>query len=265
MDTQNNNHQSTNPLLQPIQMPGETFTLPSGGLLYNPGVLDGSVQNGEVRVFPMTAIDDITIKSPDMLFSGDAVRQVFARCVPQVANVDEMFARDVDFLLICLRKVSYSNTMSIEYTHNCDEKSHEYQLDMDFFIQNTIRMDPTAASTMFDLVLDNKQKVTMRPIRFIDFIKLMQINDTDPADIEKIKQMTLETVQGVIASVDGITDEKLIYEWLSQVRPAVLTQINDNIDQTIKWGPDFTVEKPCKNCGETLLLTAPLNPLAFFT
>lgn len=42
-----------NPLLSRIQMPGETFALPSGGVFYTHGELDDSVVNAEVRVHPI--------------------------------------------------------------------------------------------------------------------------------------------------------------------------------------------------------------------
>ena len=43
-NTENSNEQ-LNPLLQKVQIPGEKFRLPSGGLFYNDGELDESVRH----------------------------------------------------------------------------------------------------------------------------------------------------------------------------------------------------------------------------
>lgn len=254
-----------NPLLDRIKMPGETFTLPSGGLMYEAGVLDSSVTDGEIHVHPMTVIDEIAIKSPDLLFSGEAVRQVFARCIPQVLHPNKMFARDVDFLLVCLRKVSYGAEMRLQYIHDCDDKKHEYSVDVDQFIKGSRKLDPMGIKGTYELKMPNGQKVTMRPIRFGDFILMMQITDMKTEDIEEVKRLTLRSVQGVISKVDEIEDPESIYEWLAAVPPGYLTKINDNIDNTLAWGPDFKTTTTCFSCKEKIEIVAPLNPLSFFT
>ena len=110
-----------NPLLTKVKIPGQSFTLPSRGLFYSPGVLDEQAsRTNEVHVYPLTAIDEIVLKSPDKLFSGDAVVDVFKHRIPAILKPKELAANDVDFLLLALRKVTYGDTFSIEYTHDCE-------------------------------------------------------------------------------------------------------------------------------------------------
>src|SRR5271170_226889 len=123
-----------NPLLERIRMPGETFRLPSGALFYptESGILDSTVTDGEVHIHPMTALDEIALKTPDLLFSGLAVIQVFGRCIPQIKDAKRLLAKDVDFLLVALRKVSYGPEMELSYTHDCEKaKSHNYVASVD--------------------------------------------------------------------------------------------------------------------------------------
>ena len=108
-----------NPLLARVNLPGETFKLPSGGILYDDDEISSDVKDGELHVLPMTTYDEILLRTPDLLFSGDAIKQVFNRCVPQVTNPMLLFAKDVDFLLLCLRKVTYGDEMEVPYTHTC--------------------------------------------------------------------------------------------------------------------------------------------------
>ena len=88
----------SNPLLERIRIPGETFTLPSQGIFYKNGELDDDSKNGEVYIYPMVTYDEIVLKTPDKLFSGEAITEVFQRCVPQIKKPMELLAKDVDFI-----------------------------------------------------------------------------------------------------------------------------------------------------------------------
>jgi hypothetical protein len=107
---------NNNPLLRRFShMPPETFRLPSGGVFYTDGELDPEVVNGEVVVYPMTAIDEITIKSPDMLYQGSAIEKVFNRCIPQVLKPMKLLTKDVDYLMVCLRIVTYGKMLDLTW------------------------------------------------------------------------------------------------------------------------------------------------------
>lgn len=259
--------QRVNPLLERVKMPGETFTLPSGGLFYNDGELSNEVRQAEVHVHPMTAIDEITIKTPDLLFSGEAVKQVFERCIPSVLKPDRLLAKDVDFLLLCLRKVSYGDTISLEHKHDCpDAKEHSYQVDVGKFIRDAKRIDPTTIASKFSIKMPNDQVVQMMPIRFKQFVEIMQVNNPNEklTPKESVKRMA-ESVSEMIVKVDDIVDKEMIREWLVSVKPTFISEINDKIDNTMEWGPEYDTTVECKDCGNQTTLTAPMNPLYFFT
>jgi len=112
-----------NPLLRVNKMPGETFRLPSRGIFYKNGELDASVANGEVVVKPMTLLDELYLKTPDMLFQGTAVEEVFKRCIPEILKPQQLFMNDVDYLVLCLRKVTFGDNFEIDYI--CPKKIQE--------------------------------------------------------------------------------------------------------------------------------------------
>ena len=66
---------SNNPLKQYFRQPAIYVRLPSGGQHYPPGAIN-MPPNGELPVFPMTAMDEITYRTPDALFNGSAVISV---------------------------------------------------------------------------------------------------------------------------------------------------------------------------------------------
>ncbi len=254
-----------NALLDRIRIPGETFRLPSGGLFYQAGILSDKVIDGEIYVHPMTAIDEIALKTPDLLFSGKAIEDVFGRCIPDVLLSGKMLAKDVDFLLICLRKVSYGPQMELSYTHNCESaKEHSYLVNVDEFLRKSKRIDPNKVAKDFHLTLTNSQTVHIEPISFENYVALMQSNDTDVAP-DKLAQRLIFSVSKIIKSVDGDIDTNHIQEWLAKIPPMLMRQVTDSIEKTTEWGPDFMTTMKCKDCGLEVQVQAPLNPLAFFT
>jgi hypothetical protein len=256
---------SENQLLARIRIPGETFRLPSGGLFYEPGVLSEKVVDGEIYVLPMTAIDEIALKTPDLLFSGEAITQVFGRCIPTVLKPQQMLAKDVDFLLIALRKVSFGPQMELTYKHTCENaKEHSYVVSVDEFLKKSKRIDPNKVATDFHITLSNEQVVEVEPISFGSYIALMQVNDTDEAPA-KLAERLIFSVSKIIKSVDKETDQEKIRGWLSAIPPLLMKQVTDSIERTTEWGPDFMTTMKCKDCGQEAQVQAPLNPLAFFT
>jgi len=255
-----------NPLLARVHMPGSTFKLPSGGIFYKNGELADTVEKGEVHVQPMTAYDEVILKTPDLLFSGEAVKRIFTRCIPEILKPTELFGKDVDFLMICLRKMTYGDSFQLAYTHSCDDaKNHEYSVNIDHFINTTKQINPTTIGKVYTTTIDNGQVVEMHPPKFNDVIKMMQ--NYDPKVIltpEKETENIIETVISVISSVDGVTNKAFIKEWLAELSAGTIGKLSNAIENTTDWGPDFMFKTNCKDCGKEMEITAPINPLAFF-
>lgn len=255
-----------NPLLNKLRIPGETFRLPSQGLFYNDGELSPDVKDGEVHIYPMTTIDELVIRSPDKLFSGDAITEVFNRCIPQILKPTELFTKDVDFLMVCLRRLSYGDSLSVNYKHTCgDAKVHEYPISMDGFIRQCKRIDPTSISSNYSVTMDNGQVVLLRPLRYSGYISIMQQNSN--ADIQSTDDMLnqiLNTLINVIYQVDDISDKSQIIEWLSKIPTGWGNKLSTAIDGMADWGIDFTIKTKCVDCDESISLPIPANPISFF-
>ena len=74
-----------NPLKQYFRRPSVYMKLPSNGQGYPEGSLE-MPENGELPVYPMTAIDEITARTPDALFNGTAVAELITSCVPNIKD-----------------------------------------------------------------------------------------------------------------------------------------------------------------------------------
>jgi len=255
----------TNPLLADVRMPGETFRLPSGGKFYKDNELGPDVKNGEVHVYPLTALDEIILKTPDKLLNGEAVSEVFKRCIPSILKPNKLFTQDVDYLMVCLRKVTFGSDIEVTYKHDCvDAKKHHYTFSVNIFLQKAKTIDAVDPKA-YELVLENQQKIMIKPLRFEDYIKASQMDDTKVDTPEQIRDQINAALLNVIESVEGVTDRKFIREWLETIQTTWIRSINEAVDKASDWGPVFEVEMNCKDCGDPFTATTSLNPLSFFS
>jgi len=121
--------QLSNPLRQFFRQPAIYLKLPSAGRFWPAGSLD-LPDNGELPIYPMTAIDEITYRTPDALFNGQAVVSVIQSCVPAIKNAWHVPNIDVSPLLIAIRIASYGHDMSLNTTCPACSHEEEYSVDM---------------------------------------------------------------------------------------------------------------------------------------
>lgn len=257
-----------NPLLEKVQIPGEKFRLPSGGLFYEDDELDSSVENGEVFVNPMNAIDELNMKSPDKLLSGESVIEIIERCIPDVKNPKQLLAKDVDYLLMCLRMVSYGPDVNLTATHDCkNAKEHSYAVPIRPILQATKPIDPTSLKK-YQLTLGNDQVVKLNPPRYMSTIKLYQLFGLEENEVEfdpeKMGAQLLDNIADMIKSVDDHENRKDIVEWLKAIRIGDVESISEKITDLSDWGLDHVIDVKCRDCKKELNLQVPINPIAFF-
>lgn len=111
-----------NPLRQYFRRPSIYIKLPSG-YNYPDGVIEVP-EAGELPVFPMTAIDEITVNTPDSLFNGTAIVEIIKSCVPSIKDPWLLSSVDLDTVLIAIKSAAGGNDMEIETTcPACQEES----------------------------------------------------------------------------------------------------------------------------------------------
>lgn len=261
-----------NPLLSKLRIPGETYRLPSRGIFYDDTnkVLDSTAINGEIEVYPMTAMDEIILSTPDKLLSGRAIMEVFARCIPQITNPEHLLSKDVDFLMVCLRAATFGPTMDVGYTHNCkDAKQHTYQVDLQKMINQARQVDPTTIGSTFHVLMPNGQKVTLTPMTFGSVMNLyqntaMMKNDSEMT-VEDAGMIVLNTISNVIKSVDDVTDKSHITEWVKGIPVPWKRQIEQAAQEASTWGVDFKVQQVCRDCKADMQIEITANPISFFS
>jgi hypothetical protein len=116
---------SSNPLAKHFRQPALYIKLPSSGKFWPDGSLDLPL-NGEIPVYPMTAKDEIMIRTPDALLNGAGTVSVIQSCCPNILDAWNMPSVDLDTVLIAIRIASYGPTMDV--STKCPKCDHSNEV-----------------------------------------------------------------------------------------------------------------------------------------
>ena len=173
---------SINPLTQYFRQPAIYVKLPSNGEHYTPGALNMPA-NRELPVYPMTAIDEITYRTPDALFNGNAVVNVIKSCIPNIVDPWAVPAMDVDTILVAIRIASYGHTMEVSTTCPHCKNEDDYGMDLRTMLEHMRAPDYSMPVTAGDL------EIFFKPMTY------KNLNDNNQRQFEE--QKILETLPGV--------------------------------------------------------------------
>ena len=239
-----------NPLASFMRQPKIFIKLPSGGEFWPTGSISMS-ETSEYPVYSMTAKDELMLKIPDAVISGQAVVDVIQHCMPNIKNAWEIPSIDLDVILIAIRLATYGEKMTTPITLNEDDEM-EYIIDlrnvMDSLMAN-ITWDPTVPITE-DLTVYvrpmNYKKISESAVQTFETQKMLQIaNSETMSDVDKIKafkesfnkltDVTIGIVENSIFRIDsssGQTDNpKHIKEFIENADKEIFNKIQDHLNK----------------------------------
>ena len=165
----------SNPLISGIKLPGRIFAIPSKGLLYSNNELFPTVTDGEVQVKALSALDELKLRSADLLFSGKAIDEIISDCVSDIKAPFQLFAKDIDAILCFLRVATYGQFFEVDVCHTCENsRSHTESIDLEKMIASCVPLTPKIVEK-YTVKLDNDQVVKMKPLRYSSLISIMQM------------------------------------------------------------------------------------------
>lgn len=223
---------SNNPLKQYFRRPAIYIKLPSRGKFYDDTVIQ-KTSNDDLAVYPMTAIDEITSRTPDAVMNGQAVVDIIQSCIPDIKNAWKINSIDLDTLLIAIRIASSGENMDVESKCPSCETETVYSTDL-----LTLLDDRGVPNYDQELVL-NDLKIKFRPLTWqeinrsnmaqFEIQKMMiiiqtsvetEINQADvKKSIDKLNSIMLDIIVQTIASITTpetiVTDQSYIKEFLT--------------------------------------------------
>lgn len=240
---------SKNPLSSFMRQPKIYIRLPSGGEFWPKGSLE-ITENGEYPVYSMTARDELLLKVPDAVMSGQAVVDVIQNCMPHIKNAWHIPSTDVDVILIALRLATYGEQMKTPITVG-DETELDYTVDLRMVLdnlQNSITWDPVVPInedlTVYVRPLTYKN-ISDSALRTFETQKLMQVVSNDDLTEEdklkafkesfsKLTDITVGLIQNSVFKVDssnGSTDNpQHIREFVNNIDKDVFNKIQEHLD-----------------------------------
>jgi hypothetical protein len=278
---------SANPLAKHFRHPALYLALASKGRFYPEGTLELSA-TGTVPIFPMTVKDELGLKTPDALLSGEAVVNVIKSCCPAIKDPWQMPITDLDPVLIAIRLASYGKSM--EFTSECPhcKETHDYDIDLNMVLDSIGKADYTKTYTFDDLMFKFKPQTykNMNRVNLINFEndKLVQnivLNETMTEEekmvefkkgFEKIRKLNVEAVADSIDCVilqDGnttVTDRDSIMEFLENCSLQTYEGLKKVIQSIVETFVIKPLELKCDNedCGKEFKTNIKFDQSSFF-
>lgn len=103
----------SNPLSKYFRQPAIYMELPSNGRWWRPGSLQLDPTR-KVAIAPMTARDEILLRTPDALLNGVSLVEIFQSCCSAIKDAWAIPSVDIDALLIGIRIASFGNILDVE-------------------------------------------------------------------------------------------------------------------------------------------------------
>jgi hypothetical protein len=213
-----------NPLKQYFRRPSIYLKLPSGGVGYPEGTLD-LPENGEIPIYPMTAIDEITSRTPDSLYSGSAVVELIKSCAPNIKDPWFVNVNDLDPILVAIRAATNGNLMEVNSVCPSCEEEAKYDVNLAGVLNG---FKPGDYST--PLVI-NDVSIKFRPLPY------KEINQTN------IFQFEVQKMMASIAQIESAEEQNIrSTEVLTKIKEMTITLLSSTIEY-IKV-PEATVFEP---------------------
>jgi len=274
--------QSANPLKQFFRQPSIYMRLPSKGNFWPKGAFD-MPENQEVPVYPMTAIDEITYRTPDALFNGQAVVNVIQSCVPNIKNAWATPSIDINSILMAIRIASYGHAMEITSRCPACNEPNEFNIDLRILLDQINGGNYGQSISQGDLEITfqpmtYKGQTEVNQLQFEQQKKIQSIQESTLPDDEKIKQLnqilthitelTVDALKHSISSIRTpqalVTETAYIQEFLNNIDRKIFNFIRDHI---IKLRADSEI-KPldltCTECAHKYQQVVNMDQTSFF-
>lgn len=238
--------QSLNPLQQYFRQPALYVQLPSKGQFWPKDCLD-IPPNGEFPVLPMTALDEISYRTPDALFNGDAIVRVIQSCLPNIKNAWKLPSVDLNTILTAIRIASYGN--EIELTTKCPncEAENTYGIDLRGVLEQLVPANFSETIKDGDIEIffrpmsyENQNTINMAQFeqqRILQQLPMAEMSDEDRNQqlnntLTEITKITLNAVTFSISSIRTpqavVTEPAFITEFLQNCNGKLFSRIRDH-------------------------------------
>lgn len=271
---------NTNPLKQYFRRPALYLRLPSDGKYYIDGTID-LPDNKEIPVYPMTAIDEITSKTPDALFNGIAVTEIIKSCVPNIKDPWAIPSIDLDAILIAIRAATNGNMLDVESVcPSCNEDA-SYNINLVGLLSNikpeyndtininelTIKFNPLSYKKVNQINLEQFEiEKTIRNIEnIIDNDERLQISSQTMKKLNELSiTLITETIDSISTPTAIVTEKEHINDFLRNTDKKTFETLKSTAIKLRESAQLKPLQVKCIHCQHEYEQTLTLNVTDFF-
>lgn len=270
-----------NPLRQYFRRPAIYISLPSKGKYYPEGAIE-LTETGEIPVYPMTAIDEITSKTPDALFNGTAIAELIKSCIPAIKNPWAIPSSDLDTILVAIRVATNSNELDIESLCTECEETSKYGINLLGLLAEINTTEYEKEMKVGDLSikfrpLDYKRVNQSNMDQFEvqrQIGQLESINDAEERTkksnqlLQRLNEMNVnlivDTIESVATPAEFITNKEFISEYIRECDRNTFNSIRTHVIDLRNASNIKPVKIKCVNCSHEYEQQIALNATDFF-
>lgn len=271
---------SQNPLQQYFRQPKIYITLPSKGVFYSPDAISGSFEN--IPIYGMTGMDEIILKTPDALMSGESTVKIVQSCCPTIKNAWELSSIDANLIYAAIRIATFGNAMSVtQVCTNC-ETENDFDIDLNYVVEHygtchynhklvvdniTIKTTPLTYKDMteFNLTSYNLQQKLNQADGLEDAVEKQKLFKELFEELSKAQQeIFLKSVESVEVDGQVVDNKEHISEWLHNCDKVIFDSLKKHVDNNrTAWDMPSWPTK-CENCGTESKVYIELDQSSFF-
>ena len=276
-----------NPLKNLYRSKSVYVSLPSRGRYYKSGV-DLSIDD-ELGIMPMTAVDEIKLKSPDALFNGDALFELLKSCCPDIKNPQETPACDVDVIMMAIKIATHGDKLEVSSKCPSCKKENEYELPLtpimasskEIPIENVIKLKDNIKVFVRPFSLHSQIKGNIQKFHTMRMQMLLNENMSNK---EKSDLFNDALVSASLVSVQLVSDNIIkvelpqengettvvesqdhILEWVENMDSKTYDVVISKIRELSNPGLETNINITCANCDHEYKTNLELDPVSFFT
>lgn len=193
-----------------FEPPAELVEIPSHGYLYkdvtdDPDIID----NGSLRIRPMTVHEEKILTTSRLVKSGQALDLIFQNCIKSDIDPAELLSSDRVFIMLWLRSVSYGNVYKFNLIcqNTACQKRFEYEVDLS---EHPIKeIEDPEISEPFELTLPAmKYKIWFRLPRGKDEIEIIKMQNK-PKKIDDTDDSIVHRLSSILSKVEDPNGQEL--------------------------------------------------------
>lgn len=272
---------NNNPLKQYFRRPGVYLKLPSGGRGYPEGALN-IPETGELAVFPMTAIDEITTKTPDALFNGTAVAELIKSCIPDIVDPWAVTSEDLDSILIAIKAASGGN--EFEVMSVCPKCANEgtYGVNLVGVLSSMKAPDYSKHLEVGDLRIKFKaltyKEINQAGMEQIEVQRIFTAIENAKEDAERVKlsekalkgvtdltmRLLTKAIEYIETPTSKVIEKEFILDFLKNCDKNIYVKVRDFNTELKAQTEIKPLEIKCVECSNEYKQSFTLNPTDFF-